>query len=543
MKKFIALTLSLLFVLMSFTSCGEKEPSSTDSNPASTPSTSTPTTNLVACDITYASFEKGTMDYTSVSEFTFNADDAYQSMTEEYIFLPIGSVISCDKEFAVYTFGDEFNLNLSIMQSCGFSVSSFDPALKTGSVNITEKCYVRFTVKGALSDIKIEVPSGKETEVVCGLESVLKYKDDIDIANSVFSDYASNVNYIYLTDIHHGSEVLSQRGSGEEGYESLETVAAKRDKYLAYLEKVVVIVNSSPYIDFVVIGGDIVNGYETPDSLNYKENKKKNSSLTVAQHLVLQHQEILAPFKKCEKPVFITAGNHDDNNGHSIYNVTKEAQWLLSDVNWDKGVFREFINVDVVRDPEYSHNGKSISKYYYYDLEKAGKTTRLIFLDYNDDRFTYDSKGEVTGQPNWGEYHEGQLKWLAGTALQGDFDECIMFSHATYVTSRGDALDRILEAYQTRDRVKMPAITVDFANRTSGDILVYHHGHEHDSERTFDFKKRIWRLETPMMATQVDLVSVGSEKVYSRALDAGKSIVYELIRNGTENQLAGYTPD
>ena len=540
MKKLLALTLSVLFVLMSFTSCGNKDAASSDqpsSAPTNTPSANTPTVNLVACDITYGGYEQGIIDYTSVSEFTVKADTAYQSMTEEYIFLPVGAVISCDKEFMLYTYSKEFVLNTGVMQSFGFSVSNYDPAPKTGKITLTEDCYVRFSVKGALTDIKVEVPESRSTEVMCSTENILKFQTEIKLANDFYTANANNVNYIFVTDIHHGSEVLNQRGQPGEGYESVEVVAAKRDKYIKnYLEKIVAVANTSPFVDFVVVGGDIINGYETPDSFNYQENKKKNPNLTIGQHIVMQHQEILAPLKKCTKPVFITAGNHDDNNGHSIYYVDKKDEWLLSDLDWDRGVFKEFITADVVRDPNYSYKGKSISKYYYYDLEKNGKTTRIICLDYNDDRFTFDSTGKVTGQPNWGEYHEGQLKWLASTALQGNFDECIMFSHATYVTSRGDALDRILEAYQTKDRVKMPSLSVDFSGRTSGDILTYHHGHEHDHERTFDFKKRFWRIETPMMVTAIDLVTVGSDKTLVRTLDEAKPLVYELLMNGTQNE-------
>lgn len=536
MKKIIAISLALVFILMSFASCGENTPA-TNSTPSNSTGTQTPDVTLVDCNVAFNKSEKGMPDYTSTTEFTLNGDTAFETMTEDYLYLPQGAVISSEKEFGIYTFGKDFNLNQAIMQSAGFSTREFDPTFKTGSATLKETCYVRISVKGTLADIKIQVPQGTESTVMCGAEEILKFQEDINLANNFYRNSAANVNYIFLTDIHSGSEVSDRDSDGNRDYDPVEEVNAKRDNYINnYLDKVVAIVNTSPYIDFVVIGGDIVNGYETPDSLNYQENKKKNPNLTVSKHLVLQHQEILAPFKKCTKPVFITAGNHDDNNGHSIYSVDKKDGWLLSDLDWDKGVFREFINVDVVRDSNYSYNGKSISKYYYYDLEKSGKTTRIICLDYNDDRFTFDSKGEVTAQPNWGEYHEGQLNWLASTALQGDFDECIMFSHATFVTSRGDTLDRILEAYQTKDRVKMPGLSVDYSNRTSGDILVYHHGHEHDHERTFEFTKRFWRLESPMMVTAINLVSVGSENTTVRALDKAKPIVYELLRNGTENQ-------
>ena len=538
MKRIIAITLSIIFVLMSFTACsGDK-----DNNPSSNPTANnSPEATLADVSVTFSKFENAKLNYTSLSEFTTEKDDAFQSMTEEYIFLPEGAVISSDKEFALYIFSDTFAINQVVMQATGQQLDGFNPTPKAGEITLKEDAYARITVKGALSDIKIKVPEEEKTAVMCGSQDVLKYREDIAIANNFYSASANNVNYVFVTDIHYGSEVSDRDGDGKRDYDSLEDVAKKLEDLKGYLDKVVAVVNASPYIDFLVVGGDIVNGYETPDSFNYQEHKKSNPDLTIGKHVIMQHQEILAPLKKLEKPVFILSGNHDDNNGHSIYNVTKEAKWLVSDLDWDKGVFREFINVDVVRDPDYSYNGKSISKYYYYDLTKNNKTTRIICLDYNDDRFTFDSKGEVTAQPNWGGYHESQIRWLASVALNGDFDECIILSHQGYKNYEGsgirdDLLDRTLEAYQTKSRMKMTALSVDYADRTGGDIIVYHHGHEHDHARDFDFKKRIWELNTPMMVTAVDLVSVSSDKVLSRALVKAKPIIYEMLRNGTVNQ-------
>ncbi len=531
MKRIIAFTLSLIFVILSFTAC-----SGDAKNPSSNPVSSQPEVTLVDAELNITKFEKARLNYTSITDFTVESDEAFQSMTEEYISLPAGTVISCDKEFAVYIFSDRFGINSVIMSAIGQKTEGYNPIPKAGELTLKEDALARFTVKGSLSDIKVKVPEDKKSTVMCGSQEIIKYQEDIQLANNFYSSTPNNVNYIFLTDIHHGSEVSDRDSDGKRDYDPVDEVSKKLENLKAYIEKVVAVANASPYIDFIVVGGDIVNGYETPDSLNYQENKKSNSGLTIGKHVVSQHQEILAPLKKSEKPVFITAGNHDDNNGHSIYSVDKHANWLVSDLDWDKGVFKEFINVDVVRDPDYSHNGKSISKYYYYDLKKGDKTTRIICLDYNDDRFTFDSKGEVTRQPNWGEYHEGQIRWLASTALQGDFDECIMFSHASYVTERGNLLESTIEAYQSKSRIKMTAFSTDFSNRTSGDILVYHHGHEHKAGRDFDFKKRIWEINTPMMVTAIDLVSVESDKVHLRVFDKAKPIVYEMLRNGTLNQ-------
>ncbi len=536
MRRILALTLGLLLVALTFAAC---------SGDAKDPSSSLPTssnqgeTALEEVSLSFKKFENAKIDYTSVTEFTTQKDDAYQSMTEEYLYLPVGAVLSSDKEFGIYTFGNDFNLNQFIMQSAGFSVENYDPVLKTGDATIQSACYVRLTVKGALTDIKIKVPAKDKSSVAIGEKDVLLLFPEIKTTNDFFSKNESNLNYIFLTDIHYGSGVDDLDGDGIRTYDTVEQVKAQYDKLVAYIEKVVTVANNSPYVDFIVVGGDIVNGYETPDSNNYTESKKKNPNITIGKHVVSQLQQILTPLKKSEKPVFILSGNHDDNTGHSIYRGNNPDQsqsidnWHVSDLDWNKGIMEAFINVDVVQDENYNYKGKSISKYYYYDIEKAGKKTRVLCLDYNDDRFTFDSAGEVTARPNWGEYHEEQIKWIAAKALQGDFDECIVFSHASFVTSKGNLLESLLEAYQTKTRFKMPSLNLDFANRTTGDILSYHHGHEHKDYNKFDFKKRFWQLSTPMMVTAIDMVSVGSEKIITKALD-GNSIS-ELSRNGSES--------
>lgn len=553
MKKVLSLVLSIVLVLLTFASCSEPaDPSSSNpsssnpssSNPSSSSPTSsnTPTVTLVPVELKISKFEKGSISYSSETELKLKKDNAYQSMTQEYISLPAGAEISSDKEFAVFCFDDSFKIDKSAMEKSGQTLDGFNPTYKSGKLKFDKATIVRLSVKGQLSDVKIEVEPTLKDLVVIGAKDIIACRVELKSVNDFLTQGRSNVNYIYLTDIHYGSEVADRDGDGKRDYDSTQAVAAKLNSLKAYIEKVVTVANNSPDIDFVVVGGDIINGYETPDSNDYKANKNSNPDLTIGKHLVIQHQQVLEPLKKCEKPVFITAGNHDDNNGHSIYYGSKKAEWLLSDYDWNNGVFKKFINVDVERDSAYSYNGESISKYYYYDLKKGGKTTRLIFLDFNDDRFSFDANGEVTGQPNWGGYHEGQLKWLATVALQGKFDECLVFSHQGYINSEGSgigkdgnpALENILKAYQTKSRIKQPTYTVDFAGRTTGDILLFHHGHNHKAQNRFDYNTRFWEIDTPMMVTQIDVVSVASEEIHKKTLSGSQ--VTTLMKNGSETK-------
>lgn len=544
MKKFIALSFSIIFILLSVTACGE----TTDNPSSSSADSSGDNITLVSVDVDFKKHEKGALDYTTLSEFTVKADEAYQCMSEEYLYLPTGAVLSSDKDFGIHCFNDSFGINQFIMSGAGQSLEGYNPILKSGSLTIKSGCYVRITVKGALTDVKIEVPSDFKDLVVCATKEALELQPKIKVVNEFLSGSKEAVSYLFITDIHYGSSVDDLDGDGIRIYNTLEEVEKRLNNLLGYVNNVVTIANNSPYIDFVVVGGDIVNGYETPDSPNFKESKKKNPNITVSKHVISQLQQILAPLKNCEKPIFILSGNHDDNVGHSIYRGNDPSQvqsiesWLVSDLDWDKGVLSEFVNVDIVRDKDYSYNGKSISKYYYYDLKKNGKTTRILCLDYNDDRYTFDSKGEVTALPNWGLYHEGQIKWLAEVGLQGDFDECLVFSHANMsaeqkviaTTSAGD-LELLIEAYQTKTRFKQSGsytVSVDFANRTSGDIVSYHHGHEHEHKHSFDYKKRFWTLSTAMAVETIDIISVTPNSIFKRELD--NILISELLRNGSE---------
>lgn len=542
MKKVLSLILSIVFVLLTFASCSEPADPSSSNNPSSSSPTSTnsPSANLAPIDVTIEKFEKGTITYSSSTEFTLKKDNAYQSMTEEYIYLPAGAVLSSDKEFAIFCFDSSFALNSAAMTSAGVTLDGINPTYKSGTFTMRSNSYVRISVKGAISDVKIEIPTGLKSSVILGDKTYLSILPKIKVINDFYSANGSNVNYIFLTDLHYGSGVDDIDGDGIRTYNTLEEIDRHFQKLVAHVESVVTIANNSPYIDFVVVGGDIVNGYETPDSPSYQESLKKDPNITVGKHLLTQIQKMLEPLKDCEKPVFVLSGNHDDNTGHSIYRKNDPSQpasvdaWHLSDLDWSRGVMKEFINVKVVRDDEYNYNGETISKYYYYDITKQGRKTRVICLDYNDDRFTFDENGEVLKRPNYGEYHDGQIKWLATKALQGDFDDCIVLSHASWVTSKGDALSRTLNAYQNKSTVKLISLEVDFSNRKGGDILVYHNGHEHKQYRKYDYSMRFWQISTPMMLTAIDLVSVGTEKTLVKAIDSHQ--IYELSKNGSENK-------
>ncbi len=457
-------------------------------------------------------------------------------MGDALVFLPEDSVLSSKKEFLIHTYvqmDGGVSLNTNIMRASGVEVAGFNGKFKAGSYTLSSGCYVKISVKGSLSDVTLRIPEGTESEVFYGNLEEIELAPKISELGEYFTETGKSVNYLFISDLHNGSYVNDIDGDGKRDYDSLETTASRLEARRATVAKAVTLANASPYIDFIVIGGDIINGYETTESNTYCEAKKNNPNLTVREHCVDLIKEILAPLKSCKKPVFVLAGNHDDNVMHSLWQEnhpdqpSRYPEFVVSDLDWYNGVFSEFINVEVVQDSNYVYSGKKISKYYYYDLEKYGKTTRVICLDYNDDRFPFGPDGEVTEIVSRGGYSKEQLVWLAETALSGDFDDCILLSHAGTDTQ----LQGILEAYQEKKVYKRPSLSInaDYSNRKSGIIVSYHHGHEHEDFNKFDYKTDYWIISSNAMT--LEAIAASKDSVYRYYVEKSNS-KKELTRSG-----------
>ena len=188
------------------------------------------------------------------------------------------------------------------------------------------------------------------------------------------------------------------------------------------------------------------------------------------------------------------------------------------------------MNVDVVRDDSYSYGGKSVSKYYYYDLKKGEKTVRLICLDYDDVRYPFNASGAVTSaKGKGGAYYAEQMKWFAEVALHGDFDECILLSHAP--STESPILDKIVQSYHNRVSYKNPGVNIDttFASRTSGNVTHYHHGHEHEEFVLYSNPLRYWTISTSTVS-DFDIIAATPDSVYKYHYASKKET--ELKREG-----------
>ncbi len=491
---------------------------------------------LVTYKLNHTSPTNGYINHTFAGEYKIVVKSGYESMGDALAFLPEGSVLSSNKEFLIHTYvrmDGGVSLNTNLMRASGVEVSGSNGKFKSGSYTISSDCYVRISVKGKLSDVKLQIPQGTESEVFYGTQEEIAVAPTVNTLGEHFKTTGKSVNYLFISDLHNGSYVNDLDEDGKRDYDPLEETTNRLESRRATVAKAVAIANTSSDIDFIVIGGDIINGYETPESNTYNEAKKKNPNLTVRQHCIDQIKEILAPLKNCKKPVFVLAGNHDDNVMHSLWQENHPdapkhyPSYVVSDLDWYNGVFSEFVNVKVVQDSNYVYSGKKLSKYYYYDLEKYGKTTRIICLDYNDDRFPFNSNGEVTEIVSQGGYSKGQLEWLAEVALNGDFDDCIVLSHAGTDTQ----LQRILSSYQEKKNLRITScsINVDYSNRKSGNILSYHHGHEHEDFNTYDYNTDYWTICSDSMT--LEAIASSKDSVYRYYVDK-QGVKKELTRAG-----------
>lgn len=525
MKRIISAISLILSVTLLLCACSSAPASSTssattDSSKPKLPVAATPE-EISYTDITveYNDIQKGYISHPNAVEYTLIKEDGYECTDNFYLYLPKGTKLSSEKEFTFFTYEKDMSLNTVMMANSDLEVKGFVPSFAAGEFTLSGDCILRLCVKGSLADVKISVPSDKEGAVMTGTASEMAVMDEILDLNEYLYSRGNSVNYIFISDLHVGSFVNDPDGDGLRNYDELEATDERMENRKGLVAKAVSTANLSPQIDFVVIGGDIINGYETPESKTYQQAKKSNPSLTVRQHCIDQLKEVLSPLKECKKPVFILAGNHDDNAGHSLWQTTNHPKdestihsYLLSDLDWDKHILSEFVNVKMVRDDTYSYGGKSISKYYYYDLEKNDKTVRIIALDYTDRRYAFNSDGSVNKQAPTSNSNN-QLKWFAEKALVGDFDECIILSHATLNETNARMAD-VIKTYNSRSAFSSMGnfIKVDYSARTSGNILIYHHGHDHENMDIFNSSCRFWDIGSD--AAAFDITSASADSCY-----------------------------
>ena len=339
-----------------------------------------------------------------------------------------------------------------------------------------------------------------------------KYNEEVKAVNEKLeSAKKGDIGYIFIADLHNGAYLLKDEEGHLTFYESDEVVANKEAELVAQLEAMVEIAKNNDSIDFICIGGDIINGYESEDGAREKAAGQITRLLDVA--------------KKSGKMVFVLMGNHDDGTFHRIYypwggQIHKEI--AFSDKYWKDNFLTPYVPQNCVYDSTYEW-----SKYYYCDMVKDGKKTRIVCLDSFDPRMPFDEEGNVTEwireNVEYG-YSAHQLKWLANEALPPEFDgQVVILAHMGidteingYVTPRGEKLRAFLAAYQKKTVFADEdlELKVDYSN-SKGKILSYQFGHIHKHLDIYGDDIDLWQISTNTAAYNpcFDVMLVSDDRI------------------------------
>ncbi len=453
-----------------------------------------------------------------------------------YVYLPAGTVIYSEKNYYVERWGSP-------------AASWINPNyLGTGTYVMEVPAYCELTIYdgGSLnSDLKITIPPESAHLAKAG------FPEDFAVSGVMQRFEAVNdsaVNYVFISDLHTGAFLVKdETNTYWTGYEAESAVLSREAFLIQRLADIVDFANNNDDIDFICIGGDLVNGYETEFSPMYKAALEAGTVSNVREFIILQIQTMLAPLKNSTKPVFVLMGNHDSNEGQSQFYNDYNKQYgitggysindaeIISDRDWLNGVMKEFINVEIVQDSNYKDtNGDLLSKYYYYDFEKNGVDNRVICLDDVDTRHIFDAEtGEITERTSGRRmvYTVEQLQFVAD-ALETAEGNVVFMSHqgidgATEGAGNGDVLRALISAYQNKTAYVNEAfgINVDFSSGSSGRAIVFHHGHTHENTEYYTDGANIWQLNSEMGRSNFDIVSA-TEEVIKRYNYAGKDKTY-----------------
>ena len=334
------------------------------------------------------------------------------------------------------------------------------------------------------------------------------YDNDIkEVADKLKVSTDADVGYIFITDLHNGAYLTMDEEEHLTGYQDPEYVALREKRMIKQLEAVAEIAKNNDEIEFIAVGGDIINGYETA------ENAREIATGQITRQL--------DPLKKAGKPVFVVMGNHDDGSFHRIYypwGGKIKPEIVFSDKYWKEHFLTPYIPEDAVFDKEYEW-----SKYYYYDIKKNDKTTRVIVLDTFDARLPFDEEGTVTKCDKsmlfYG-HSQNELKWLATQALTPDFDGDVIFISHIAMNNEinfddnpgGEELTALLDAFQNKLIFfdEESGIEVDYTEN-KGKILSYSFGHMHSELVYYDEKTKIASIGTGTATTNGGGGSPGRE--------------------------------
>ena len=179
MKKIISLVLVVLLASM-VAACGSaqdtEKPETPSSNPSSAPDSSETESSqdepfVNPGEIIEYQAVKGYINHNTayLSQNPVIERDGFECMDDKnLLFLPKGTTVSSEENFAVYFYMFDENGNVVIdwntQQTSGQNVMDMNVSMKAGSVTLEKDSLVRFAVKGTLDRIVVTIPEGSDKE-------------------------------------------------------------------------------------------------------------------------------------------------------------------------------------------------------------------------------------------------------------------------------------------------------------------------------------------------------------------------------------------
>lgn len=231
-------------------------------------------------------------------------------------------------------------------------------------------------------------------------------------------------------------------------------------------------VSKKGQLDFIVLGGDIING--TDDT--------KNESLD-------RLSELMSVVYDSHIPVYTLFGNHDSNGMDSSDN---RYDRLITKDEWYNYTLRPFKN-------NVTHDSKNpMSAYYFTDYEEH--KVRIIMLDSIDHPYedAGDNEAKYHGR-NYRGFEQQQINWLCNEALKNVPEDykILILSHTPLIkdymiydtkVSNGKLVEDVFDAFQNGESLSKEGesltdenavVDVDFAEQGKREIVGMIVGHSH----------------------------------------------------------------
>lgn len=323
---------------------------------------------------------------------------------------------------------------LPVLCGCTTEINQQETRFESAGISVGNT--VNDTVNDIVNEKEIVLQNDSEYPEYYRREVITTINETADVVT------ADSVSYIFITDLHLDSDAAN-------------TTAAYRQ-----LNAVVDVANNTD-IDFVCVGGDLYDG-------RHAQEGGKEEALDIIRSV----SEVLT---KCNKPVFILQGNHDDNSFSAQIdgNLLYDADYIINKEEWYNATMAYF--------DQYASAYER--GYFYYDIH--GKNARVICLNMSDsDDTVVDGMQKEMGMYFYG-YKDKQIDWLLNTAMSDENLDYYIMSHDGFeypegysASSNRETLRNILEAANNHQNYDDGKFSKDFSKYTGKPVL-YNCGHLH----------------------------------------------------------------